>query len=1734
MNLHRGHGLETEDPAVDRRRGFALIAVLFVLMALFLLTTPFLFTATSAERASAAGRDRARVQLALDTAGRHARAVLSRSHGSLDPTPWSDSVEELTVDSEFPGDPYDAHDPHGSQWDLDSQDVAGLIDLNSAPPQVIGNLLGATAGLAVDLEKSATKLELTSTAGLETSGFVWLGSELVGYGGIEGNTLTGLLRGVGVILDNNSEPDPCGPSLPVSHALGETVVDQRAEAIPAWRTGGNGLFRELDGIEHAVEAQALVIAGAFAPDDLSILRETTSVFAAIGAGARWQAGTRLTADIDGSDGDLCRLSVDDGRWFNPGTTVRISGNGFSEVALVRGVGRNSLRLDRPLVGSYRAFSALVQPLARRPVNINTASNRVLLALVENLRLRGNSSFLTTREAEQLVEVIVLSRPFDGLEDFLRRVVLPAAGLAALPDDAPTVPDVFARPEVSFEDAGPTGFMDREDAIALYKNALNANDGELSFSTMPFAFTSRDVHRLSLRASVAAKSGVNRGSAVREDVLLAAPQEPLLAVWSSQAQFDEAGRQHRTMPGWVTGPVNTVRPDLVYHSWHPTEARAHLGPNDTQPYQVSAESTTERAGSFPERESDVSWATLATVREDPEQRHADRQLHFDHEQRSGDGRYLPDGIIQRNPSDMTPAWATNDGLARAINLRFWLRPEQLVDGATFLDMGGAFPSSDRITLLFEDGDLVLRALDAAGDHPDTVFEEISEVRYAFDAQQGPGVQPDTWLHVQIEVTGTKPSQMVMLIDGQSWSRTPGLTRLIGGLSADSGTIHVESTEGFPERCVLRIGFELIEAVRTGDGSFRAQAELTGPLAGFGGRLARETFTGVDPGVNAGVLRNTAHPAGSAVELYGYAAPLSSNVPAGGGLLGGDLGPFAVARIRGIQKGGDKDRNQMEPITLQTTGGQQVTVGYGLDGVGNDVQALILASADEQNGGSFMSAFSTSGGYAAILSRSLRVRLSDLGTGTVSEPLVDINGSPLGGIEVIRYSGWNGNKLILQKRGDAVSELANVGTASTSNNVGGRRAFIAYWEDFMSAASSNLSLNERLSYQTLVVPISVPVTGANASTFLIPSPGLSEFAQITRRDGESDQTEWVRYDEVVQNQLVRDEPNALLTLQSAALGGRVDGQVGGTIPGPDDGPGGKGGFGGIGEGTGGGTTGGGAAPRSSSVPQPEPPPTPPAVPAEPLLGSYWEYRIGQPEDTNLPVARAVATQFQFRGVFGTSSHTHGTGTAVLPVWQLPRGDISAGRAGRFDSVFFFSNDPSDPGFSGTIHFAHQPLEVTVAAYTEGTAPLSADPVEDVSQFQTGVRAGVTYVALEQPLAVPIAPGSPSSTGQGLPVADTRLFARVLKFPSGERPRVVVNAQLGGPAVRGATGSVPSATIDEVAFGAPLFGQAQLGEGGQGGQLILERPLLDGDDVIEVLENRLRTGVGDIRVQTELLSELPADGGLLRVGKEIIAYDSYDTDSDLILIPPGGRGLLGTQVDGHSAGEGIGVIEFAQVGFLSADISAQDAILPVKRWVEPSRGTVLIDQELIHYDWNLGNALAMPSRSKVAGANDGSGGGLWRGRFGTVPAGHAAGTPVIFFHTRYWDRWADRADGPELSYLQVGLDAPATFWRRVFFEAEDAGIQGPRLAVLQRTDPDLPWDAVPNETPGLRLLTQAGLEEGGVPIAQQSERIDWRVFIRYEPGSFDATTGTRLGWKVAPRLRMIGAEYLSPWMLLERVER
>ncbi len=1712
----------------SRESGFALIVVLLVLLALLVLATPLLLSARGADQASSRLADRTDARIALDTASRHARAVLADTYGSVDAdrTPYFDGLDEVRVDNTFPGDFLDARDTGGAMWSVDSRDVAGLIDLDSASPHVLANMMGLTSRLGVVLEAGAKEIPFAPNANFEPQGFLWIEGELILVKKVVDSVAVDFTRGV--FGPNEGGEWRGGPTPAVSHGIGAPVLDQRALAPALWRlVSTDEEPRTWDSIERLPECADFALAAALDPAGAGVMNDTLlrrlrdlgTAHGGVRAGPRWQRAARLTSDIEGGRDGMLR--VDTIRWVNTGSTVRVRDGESSELALVQSVsGAGEIVLDRILRNEYSAYDSVVDVLIRRPVNVNTASREVLVALFLNLQVARQNSRVTSGEADDLADLVVESRPFTGFQDFLERVVLPAAGIAALPGDAPVVPDRLRSGEA---------FLDKMDAVAVFANGLNANDGSLVWSTMPYSFTTRDVYALELRAAINAESGVMRYAVVRDEVSVIAPQRELIKLWARQEDFDDELRLGLEAPWWLTGPEATsqwddgaVPPSRLWPMLGTFEGRTYLpGVSDDSPY-ASRETPPSPERTFPSRDQ-TAWAALMPMRLAETDRLKGRVEHFDHETRDLEGRYLPDEVITKRADDDMVKWNGTDApFLRSSALSMWIRPRD-VSAGRYLDVGGTLPDRDRVTLEIDGADLVLRVIDGFGDHRDTTFIERGELRYSLS--ESPGLPIDVWSHLEIAVHGNRPSQMHMLVNGLAHGvRTPGLSRLTGSLSQGAGIVPVESTDGFPEHCVVRIGNELIEVTVSG-GSMSAQRMETGPNAGFGGRLAREivaqhTEEAGSPPLNLATL-STDHASGTPVEVFGYSLPLQTDVPTGEARLARNIGKFRVSRLVGVS-GGSPALGDSIQIGLDG-----FEVGTGMAGANSSVSGLMLKCADDgfvpdpaTPPEEYMTAFNPDGGYAAIV---------QIGWSFGNGEIMDAAGSPLGGIEVIRYSGWSGSTLNIASNGRGIgsAQLPNLGDLNQAQSrlIGGQRSFVSTWRPMMPAGDSPIPVAERLEWAAYVVPISFPVPGASdVRGFLTAKKGDSKFAQVTHVS-DAELTEWVRYDhfDTASGQLVRDDPDALLVGLYSVLTRGTPVDVGNPQP-PPGGGGGSGNFEFV------------ATPAPAAALEPTPPAPAPAF-AQSYAPTQWDPRIGENENTaaDFPMTRAVETWFQFRGVFGTWSHTHPAGTLVHPVFEVQERGDTGGVPGRLDAVFLVGSDPTHPGWPLVVHRAHRPApEYATRSWRlqggTGMKPIPVVPREEYVEYERYLR-NRTFVAFQTRSPENVIAGSAVPNAADA-VIESRLIARLVCFPSGERPRAVSNVQIGG----GANGAVvPSALVDEVAFGNARFGEADGldREAMSGASLILDADIDESAAVLQVRPRAVQIARGTVGSQTSFLTNLPADGGLLRIGDEIVVYRSYDADTGVMQLASDGRGVLGTKAGAHEAFDPALFLEQRVASTLTAGVGAGDSSLAIASTeLFPPQGLVLVGSELIYYTRTRGSALEMPRASTTPGAMDQRGEGLFRGRFGTQPAGHGAGDAVILFPIRYPDLWSRRADAPELAYFGFANDQPAAFWNSVYFKKQDS--DSARIGVLVRSDAGVPWDADPDKDPRLTLLWQGDVEGRAVPIGRQADRLDARAFVEYTTGAFDLTSGAAHGWRQTPRLSTFGVFYTAPNITLRSVER
>src|SRR5262249_50096854 len=151
----------------------------------------------------------------------------------------------------------------------------------------------------------------------------------------------------------------------------------------------------------------------------------------------------------------------------------------------------------------------------------------------------------------------------------------------------------------------------------------------------------------LRATVDAPSGVERFSVVREETDLVVPQRTLFALWARQEDFEESLRLDLEAPWWMTGPNATSRwdngsvpPSRLWAGLGTAEGKASL-PGVTDPSEFKDRSSPPTAEHVFASREEAGWIHLWPSRVGWSKRNDGRVMHFDHETRDPEGRYLPD-------------------------------------------------------------------------------------------------------------------------------------------------------------------------------------------------------------------------------------------------------------------------------------------------------------------------------------------------------------------------------------------------------------------------------------------------------------------------------------------------------------------------------------------------------------------------------------------------------------------------------------------------------------------------------------------------------------------------------------------------------------------------------------------------------------------------------------------------------------------------------------------------------------------------------------------------------------------------------------------------------------------------------------------------------------------------------------------------------------------------------------
>ncbi|MCB9878465.1 MAG: hypothetical protein H6835_12770 [Planctomycetes bacterium] len=1719
------------DVAAAGQRGLALLAVLFALTLLMMLALPFAVSMNAGADAASRLADQATTAQSSASVRDLQLANVALSHPALDPTPHFDGLDEYPAGVDVPAKFSAMTDGGRVLLGGEVVDLQRFLALDGASPLLLANVLGTAGRLREDLAPDAAALPVDDASRFPDSGYVWLAGEVIRYEQRDGNNLIGLERGQ---LRDAGFAD--GSEAVAAEAL---VLDYRCVLAAAWpflgRDDGTRSTRQpWRSVGDLLEIERGGF-GAFSPGELAALERVFTVSTHATNSATWGRPERVFSELQPGQGSV--LQVKSATHLGAGSTVRIRDlqTGVTEYGLVMAVASQrpgaqmislpsmfQLTLLMPVAQGFTALDTVVEPLVPPPVNVNTAPREVLEALFANLRRSADLRVpdasqqqrrpaappaISTALARELADAVCTARmavdggssgPFTGWQDLVERLVTP-------------------RLEGESQ-------SDRDRWIILYRNLRTGRDSLTEMGTSPVCFASGPWVRYRAAASrsrsIVAPGVVGRHE--RTGTAAVVPGYLLEHSWTTQRDFEDAFVLDRRAPYWVTSPINLGHPQgnalgeepasryfphlepLAYPGMglgaarFPTDDTADAGAEPgvaTAPYQGWGFGQQVRSGqSFAFSTHRRGWDLVKA---------GPFLMNNTGPQGGGSGPGGGAGGVGSAPQVQQPQanrhdqvsfpFSTQNGFMNRFGVGFWAEPSTLQNVYSF-DHDDGNPNRNRFSLVGRDGNLVLEVLDEAGLDPNPSASPAGVQRTSSRIEMNLAdisLPSDTPVHLNLAATSGRPADLSLAVDGVPRGKPKFVTYLTQPLSVfdpnlannnqlpgQSGNdrylnITVEDTTGFPPVGVLRIGLELFEYSGISGNSFQCQYKDS-----LGGRAARQIGrehrpqipldqNGVpvvdinDPqfnNVNLDVF--PAHPVGAMVELYGYSIVPSESTAmmVGTTQLSSSVGAWAVAR--GFVA------NNPRPITV-TTPNFTFQLGTGIDT--NWTGELSLAdpvptgNTQPPNTAqqAIADAFPTGGGYALLVQRRRRFEFNMPG---------QISGTPtfVGGVELIRYTSRNGVKLSGVQRAQTIPGLDS--QISRDLYDGTAHNFVQDWNDVLTIAGNAQTTYDMVPTLILwVVPVSIPVS--NASVLWDPrTTGLTEWVQLYPQGNEVD-TEWVRYDAILNNaDLVRGNRAAWSSLQFqltqsiAAEQIQVNPQLG--------------------------ATGGNAVI------------TPPWGTVQATSG-FIGY-VPQLE-SQFPQIAAARRALAFRGdpFTGTSSHAQANATVMqCQRLQLPWGNHGAytGRVGRQDRVALIQGSTASGTNRPNVEW--HTVNWQARRYNSDNLQQGNTPPELLGPWP------FQLVAFKDGIQVPLL-----GPARGTAITDTRQFDRLVKFPSGELP----SSYCASPAIgSGANRELPMrGVVDEVEITSQLAPD-----------IVLDQQMTDSDRSFTVHLSVTLFAGGTLWSSTEVSSMFPQNGGLVQIDQEILAYQSRA--NGVFQVAQNGRALLGTKAKGHDRGARVMFLTHRPAAILAGGVGATQNTLTVQAAGPlPRAGTLLLGRELLHYTWSR-NATMLEMPRWYPPAEDGfeqdrsdrASRGLFRGRYGTVPQGASSGEVVIAWPFRYWDRYHEYSDDPELAYFQVTADESPVLFRSVSWreETRDANVQ---VHCRVRTDSLAPWAGEPGRTAGLWEFRN-GDQDVRHKLDRQASRLEVRFQTEYRSGAFDPVTGRSHGWKTTGRIENVRVEY------------
>jgi len=769
----RGEGKQQQ-----QQRGVAVLMVIVVLAGLLAMSAPFVFSMIQHGRSARSELHESHAREGADAAVAHAMSQLHKTlrYDANNTSPEVTMLNDLRITMDFPaankafGDlGVDVKNPLGLLWSARVEDEQGKINVNTAPPTLLGNLLGSTT-LAEAAARGATELQVEETRMFPAdndpnsiNGLVCVGGDLLRYKHVGGGFIS--------LVD----------ALTQNHPKGSLVFDGRARLISDYKFKNGGVvfspFRSVMEIKAGISTSG----ASMAPDEFARIERYLTIFSGMNS-PYWGHAARPSEQSFSSG--LRGFNIEKGEGFTPGGLIRVVQNGKPlKCGRIRAValkpdGSAFIALEDDIGiganGTGVGNDIYIQPELKHPLNLNTASPQVIEAAVMGLCLASNTQAVTRQAAIDLAAF--LTKPgsvFTSHED-LRKALDKAHGAGLI------TPDM-------------------RDAIFI--NASEPNSPKLRTSTVPFCYHSFGTYTIEGSGVSNADNGMQLARhTVRQLVSLPTP-------WPGRFKIQyQAGFQGLIDQGLASRVVTFPVPMGKFK-------QRRNAPNTQLPAQNHGDVRLDVGECGPHNLAG-EWIEHCDTVTDP----GYRQDGYDLNKRGK--AFVQPAVQQRRSANSV---ATQPG-----SVEMWIKPDSAQQMVFYEE--GIDEERNRITFSYEAADgLVIRIYDAGLECQDSAAKGFKHlvrkpVEYIYPIR----LDAYEWYHIAGSwKTGTVNGQDIR-VDAQPNPPANELIKMKPGSKLandvdleEVDTIEVEEADkdDFPLTGAIRIGEEIIEYKQRSGNSFK---------------------------------------------------------------------------------------------------------------------------------------------------------------------------------------------------------------------------------------------------------------------------------------------------------------------------------------------------------------------------------------------------------------------------------------------------------------------------------------------------------------------------------------------------------------------------------------------------------------------------------------------------------------------------------------------------------------------------------------------------------------------------------------------------------------------------------------------------------------------------------------------------------------------------------------------------